>query len=371
VAERIPWWSQRLGSWSDLRNTPEWSRFLVERLLVAPAGAALPLRAALTLSAATGFVEACVPTGTTRRTRLEVEAATGRHGMRALELTGRRLAATRRDLVYKSRASRGRDRDRSWTFVESNPEGARAVITSGSSYILATGHFEESAVPLVFSELLRDAAYGCFISGAPSRWRLSPRTLRARLSHLTSKSMREALFPADGGGRDAHMPPNLWDRPDGWGNAPAKTTVQDQVLAWLEENGTRLRVSPDAIWEKKNAYRRPFAGAKDRGFALGAARIARLGQHPILPVVAVMSAGARTVRVDWGDPIEPPGRDDDAQDRPVMDRILDFLELAVARYPDSYRLPIGWERVWDDVAGRWQPRGQSAPGGAGLVSARA
>ncbi len=157
------------------------------------------------------------------------------------------------------------------------------------------------------------------------------------------------------------MPPALWDRPDGWRDAPRRTTVQDQVLAWLDEPGTRLRVSPDAIWEKKSAYRRPFAGADDRGFALGTARIARLGQHPILPLVAVIRERSRTITVEWGDPIEPPPREDDCQDRSVMDRILDFLELAVGRYPDSYRLPIGWERVWDDASGRWQPHEPRVP----------
>ena len=147
--------------------------------------------------------------------------------------------------------------------------------------------------------------------------------------------------------------PDVWARATDWETVKRFTSVQDQVLSELAKPGSASQILIDAYWEKPTAYRRPFAGIADRGFALGAARIARLAQAPIVPFVAVLGPRPRTVIYEWGDPILPRRADDSAGDRDVIDEALDFLERGVARYPTQYLHPIGSARRWDPAKGRW------------------
>jgi lauroyl/myristoyl acyltransferase len=117
--------------------------------------------------------------------------------------------------------------------------------------------------------------------------------------------------------------------------------VQNAMLAKLAEPGGVGLVLCDAYWEKPNAYRRPFAGMLIRGFARGAARLARLAQCPIVPFVAVLGRNRYSVRIEWGEPIEPVAQDVRGGDEAVLDVLLDWLERAVGRYPTQYLHPMG------------------------------
>jgi lauroyl/myristoyl acyltransferase len=116
-----------------------------------------------------------------------------------------------------------------------------------------------------------------------------------------------------------------------------------------------VTIEPDAVWEKRTAYRRPFAGAGERGFAVGVARMSRLSQCPIVLLKAVCGPEARVVRVEWGAVIEPQPIENKDSDPRTMDRILDFIETGIGRDPTEYSLPIGWERHWNPALERWEP----------------
>ena len=104
-----------------------------------------------------------------------------------------------------------------------------------------------------------------------------------------------------------------------------------------------------------NALRRPFAGMAREGFAVGAARIARLARCPVVLCVPVRMPDG-SVRVEWGDvtwPHEGGGREADEQ---VTDQLLSHLERLVGEYPDHYLFPIGWDRRWDAARRAWTER---------------
>jgi lauroyl/myristoyl acyltransferase len=127
------------------------------------------------------------------------------------------------------------------------------------------------------------------------------------------------------------------------------------MLAKLAQPGGVVRIAIDALWEKPNAYRRPFAGLQERGFALGAARVARLAQCPLVFFQTTFQDDG-SVLVERGDPMEPPPVDDRASDIAVTDRLLNELERWVARYPTQYLHPIGHDRCWNAETSRWETR---------------
>jgi lauroyl/myristoyl acyltransferase len=149
--------------------------------------------------------------------------------------------------------------------------------------------------------------------------------------------------------------PDVWRRDHDWKTLRDTPSVQDAMLAKLAEPGGVGIIWVDAYWEKSNAYRRPFAGIAQRGFAGGVARIARLAQCPIVPFVAVLGAERRSARIEWGAPIDPPELADRAMERRVLDLVIDWLERAVARHPTQYLHPLGRERLWDADNTRWLP----------------
>ena len=94
----------------------------------------------------------------------------------------------------------------------------------------------------------------------------------------------------------------------------------------------------------------------ERGVALGAARISRLAQCPLVPYVIAYGANPRTVIIEWGDPILPPRVDDKESDRLVTDQAIAFIERGVGRYPAQYAHPVGTERHWNTKTETWERR---------------
>ena len=340
----------------ELARIGEWIRYAWERLVIYPVAPWLPLGLTLRLTEAFGLVEALLPTMTARIAREEVAAATGGlRGRKALRLVVRRLTESQWHLAYKRFIERhGLDAD--WEFLETNPEKARAVLSGPGPVLLVGGHFQGTANCLVWARVLGESEMPTTVQSATEPWRLSPKVFRTRLSQDTRTRAQNRVFRVGGGARTAETP-YLWSGGDNvWASAPKRTGVQDRIIATLSRARGRAAIYPDAIWEKANAYRRSFAGAEDRGFALGAARIARISQATIIPFIAVHGPEPLIVRIDWGEPMAPPPPDDDASDQETLDRVLAFLERSVARYPADYNLPIGWDREWETHSQEWQPR---------------
>jgi hypothetical protein len=125
------------------------------------------------------------------------------------------------------------------------------------------------------------------------------------------------------------------------------------MLTRLTTPGSSVQILSDAIWEKPTAYRRAYAGTASRGVALGTARISRLAQVPIVPMALAWGDKPRTVVLCAGDLIEPPAMADKPADITTINKVLDFHERFVGRFPEQYDSPVGFERHWDPATQRW------------------
>ncbi len=348
--------SGRIGPLRENVHLLEWFRFLTERWLIVPAARRLPLSVALATANAAGVVDAWIPTRAARAARAELEA-TGLTGAPLKRKIRERLAMPRHDLVWRERMTVHRESISQWRVIESNGAPVHALLNAKTSFIAAGGHFTQAAGDARHLVLpMRGSAVG----GAVPRWRLSPFELRRRLDAQADEFSREGLMGLQRGRRPSEaLPatmPDLWQRAADWRAAPAAPAVQDQLLSELATPGTVPQILIDAYWEKPGAFRRPFAGMEDRGFAVGAARIARIAQCPLVPFVAVLGLEPRTIIIDWGDPIQASAFDDKDSDRTVISRAIDFIERGVGRYPEQYLHPIGSVRRWDSRREIWTHR---------------
>ena len=146
--------------------------------------------------------------------------------------------------------------------------------------------------------------------------------------------------------------------------------VQTRLLRTLSMPGGVGYLSLDIEWKKPNAHVRPFCGYSSRRFALGAVRIARLAQVPLVLIVG-QRTGTRGSRIHYSGPYYPPARADAAGDTGTLDGLVDELERYVARFREDYPHPLGWERLWSATSERWEPcagaqgPGQHSPGSRG------
>lgn len=300
----------------------EWARFLAEWLLLVPAARYLPLPAALSIADAIGIVDSLVPT----RSRRELENEMSELGIPegdVSRLVRQRMVMRRRDLVWLERMGRGRERLDQWRVVESNSGPVHALIRSQRSFIVAGGHFTKAATKLRFKVI---PPVGASVTASKTPFEFAPRKLRQRLVNQVEGRARAGLLR-----EHQTTTVEVEHTPTG-----SRGNVQDQVLADLAKPGTVTQILVDAYWDRPNAHRRKFGGQHNRGFARGAARIARLAQCPIVPFVAVLGSEPRTVHIDWGDPIEPGCLDDSWEDQATVDRALDFLDAGIQRYPAQY-----------------------------------
>jgi hypothetical protein len=301
-----------------------------------------------------GRADAAIPLETRNYLRRDLAAATGVRGRALGDLLMDLLAVQRRDLDWRQRFRVGREAIDDWELIEVNGGPVHELIGAKVSFIAAGGHFISAAGDLRHKVL---PLSGREVGGAIPAWSWNPFELRRRLDAQCDEGAREGLMQLGTKGRFAPAlkaeVPDAWNRRHDWTQPESFHTVQDQILAELAGPGSVSQILIDAYWEKPQAYRRPFAGMAERGFALGAARIARIAQCPVVPFVAVLGPRPRSVIYEWGDPIWPGAVDDKVNDRKVIDAALDFLEDGVARYPTQYLHPIGHDRRWDARQAAW------------------
>ena len=344
----------------ETSNAVEWARLLAERFVLFPAAACLPAPWALRIADGIGAVDAAIPVKTRRVAYQELASATRLPRKQIAPLVRERLAMPRRDLVWRQRFRRGNERLDDWQLTEINAAPVRALLDQGVSFIAAGGHFTTAAGAV----RLKVLPLSPMVWGATAHWQPNPFELRRRLDGQADEGIREGLMGM--GTRGKNHPsllievPDLWFRYTDWDRAPAFPDIQDRILRHLATPGAVSQILIDAFWEKPNAHRRPFAGISERGFALGAARIARIAQCPIVPFVAVLGPRHRSVILEWGDPIIPGPVDDKSNDTKMLDAAIDFLERGIGRYPTQYRQAIGFDRLWDASEQVWRQRRSTA-----------
>jgi hypothetical protein len=344
-------------TFKDTLNVVEWGRFGAERCVLMPAASHLPAEFGQRVAGMIGRADAAIPLETRNYLRRDLAAATGVRGRALGDLLRERLAVPRRDLAWRQRFRLGYEEFADWEVIEQNAGPVQELIAAKVSFVLAGAHFPAAAADLRHKILPR---LGREVHGETPGRSLNPFELRRRMDSQTDEGAGEGLMHMQTGGRFAPelmaLMPDLWGRQTDWASTPPFPDVQEKLLDELRRPGSVNQILVDAHWEKPNAYRRPFAGIAERGFALGAARIARIAQCPVVPLVAVLGPSPRSVIYEWGDPIWPGVVDDTANDRKVIDAALDFLEQGVARYPTQYLHPIGHERHWDASQAAWVER---------------
>lgn len=314
-----------------------WMRYGLERFVVLPAADVLPRRLALHVADAVGFIDLLLPTTTAMIALREAGASTGARGWRRFAAAGRRLGGPRRDLVALRRLRRRREHPRQWNIVEVNAERVHQLVADHRAFVIVTGHFHHAA-ELAVGNGLYPWAVGKGMNAPVPAWQRSSRIVRERLqNHLLF-----GIGPAIDGREDKQFFPPVGD-----------PNLMPAILEDLAKPDGCVRIYIDAIWDKPRAHRRPFAGMNERAFALGAARIARLAQCPVILEVCLYQPDG-SVRVEWGPCVEPSDVNAVAADVDVMDQLIDALEIAVGRYSEQYLHPIGWERTWNAETRRWE-----------------
>lgn len=244
------------------------------------------------------------------------------------------LTCPLRDHAVMARIAVGRENPELREIESRN--GSALVQQQEQSFILAIGHYAREAVITVYlPQIIRRRLMAIM---APIDRSLRPKALRLRLQ-LTR--MRQAVARVQKG-EDAIV------------DAGAAGGA-GQVLRHLRKPGTVVIISADVPWThapRADRFERPFAGRANQSFAIGAARLSRLSQRPIVTCVPFLDADGH-IELDWGEPIAPPAKEDHDADKRVTSLILDRLEPAVGERPAQYVLPIGHERRWDSAQRRW------------------
>lgn len=321
-----------------LQDAHEWVRYVEERWLIVPAARWMPVSVALNLAWLLASLELLLPSETSRESRAEIRSM-GITGRSAASLAQQRLAVGYYDLVWLTRMRYGRERSARWEILESGREHVDDLFRQGP-LVLATAHFSVAALTAIQSVLPRSFAYLASEDTTPPS---GPRDRRAqlarvsrdlgRLGQLTPELPEEELFVK------VPLPESMWSHPE------ARTASVRELLRRLRR-GDVVLLRVDAYWGAEGGLARPFAGMKQRTFALGAARIARVAHSPVIPFAAYADGRKRVVRLEWFPPLMPRMRGTEDDDREVMNEVLTHLEGAVRHAPTAYLHPLGSERAW-------------------------
>lgn len=339
---KVKWWLRSLAA-----HAGEAYR-LVWLLLLYPVAAYLPRRTALSLANFAGWGLSISPIGA--RVRQSFCVMFGLAPREAGALAQEHLARPFRDYVIARRTIEGREVPSRWR-VESRCE-PEILKQPGQSLIIAAGHFSRQAMGGLYLPHLIPKRLATVV--APMRAASGIKGLRVRLQ-LGALERGIRLV------RD-----NDLDIVEIGGASPVTG-----LLRRLRTPDGAAIIAADALWPKQapGGIERPFAGYATSTYALGAARLARLSQCPVVTCVPYLDKDG-VIILEWGRLIAPPARDDEEADLRITNIILDTIERAIGRRPGQYVLPFGHERRWDSVAGRWVSEVEAAndPSGEELIT---
>jgi lauroyl/myristoyl acyltransferase len=299
-------------------------------LLLRPASRHLPRRWAFAIADAAGWTLSLLPLG--GRLRRWMNAAFP-YAQNTDDLALEWLRRPFRDFVVATRVVEGRETADDWAVEMHN---APALLrTPGASAIIVTGHFSRQAMGAIYAPATTPKDFVTVVAPLDRAAR-DPRALRVRMQ---LSEMLEGVTRLRKGRMEAV-------EVTGRGAAA-------RLLRFLKRPDTLLVVAADIPWAKARpgGYERPFAGYATQNFAVGAARLSRLSQCPIVICLPCLD-GDRMV-LEWSDPIAPAAISDSDSDVRVTDVILDTLERAIALRPGQYVLSIGRDRYWNPHLQRW------------------
>lgn len=315
--------------------TADMGRYLAARSIVGVADV-LPRGGAVAVVRTLAFVETAL-SARGRSGRAEARDVMGVKGRRAaFRMTWSWISVPYIDLIDIRRVSRRREDLSTWTIEEVNRDAVYALVDAKKPVLGVGGHFSHAALLPLSQRFPEIAPTGAVDPIEPFAFRGD--VLLRRLMMGMVHGLSEVLLP----GRVTK-------------SYVGQSNVQDDLLAGLSQPGGIGMILIDIDWKRSWAFHRPFCGYADRGFALGATRIARLAQVPIVMIVAER-IGPRRSRVYFSDPIYPGPVDSPENDQPLMCELLDKLEGHIGRLRHAYPHPVGWARRWNAETQRWEPR---------------
>lgn len=314
------------------KHASELYRILAMQVVLVPAAFLLPRSWGLAAAKVISFPLLLFPVSGLGAYR-SMRRAFGGGPYRSLQLTWEWMAKPFRDFVVLRRVVYGREDISKWRIVEENAEAVAGLRESGQSFIVATGHFDRSAMLAVISPRITP---GNFVQvSVPSPRELNRlHDLRLRIQYGT---MLEVASTA-------------WRRPFEFALVLKGGAAARLLFDRLRKPGNVALVHVDPPWPRGagGSFNRPFAGVRDRSFAMGAARLAKSCQCPVVSCVCWREDDG-TVFIKWGTPIL---RVDDQID--AMNQLIDPLEVAVGERPTKYVVDIGDERRWNAALRRWE-----------------
>jgi hypothetical protein len=222
-------------------------------------------------------------------------------------------------------------------YIEAGEE-ARKVIDGSGSFTLAMAHFErnDAAASMFRPKLFHGRPYYVVAFKLPNFvllphfWRMG---LQLRqLLRATLRARPEGLEFVYLGG--------------------ATNTLVDK----LRTARAIVSVNIDARWPRgrSSSLTRPFAGATQRTFSTGSAKLARLCHAPMLLGIPVLSDDGRAVQLRLFGPFKSNSPAEGQQDIDVTQQALDVIEREIGERPCEYLLDIGGDRRWDAGERTWQ-----------------
>jgi lauroyl/myristoyl acyltransferase len=230
-----------------------------------------------------------------------------------------------REAVIAVRVEEGKERIADWPVVHHNRGPFEELVRQGKPFILVTGHFASMAG---YAALNNHPVPSITVAhGVPGELSLIQRQLTDQLTSAGAE-VRFVLV--------------------GQSNLPAILARQ------LTTPNTMLILSVDGR-NSHTPHWRPFAGYASYPCQPHAARLARLAQCPVV-FNSVTWNEAGHVYIEWSRCFDPPARHDRAGETALTNALFDELEAAIGRHPTQYAWTTGFDRYWDNQAGRWRSR---------------
>lgn len=295
----------------------------------------LPRRAAIATVRGLAFIETAL-SARGRSARAEARTVMGLPRREAFKMAWSWISVPYLDLIDLRRVSQRREDLSRWKIEEINREPTYALLDQRAPLLGVGGHFSLGALLPLAERFPEIAPIGALDP-------IEPFALRGDVL------LRRLMMGMVHGLGDVLMPGRVKK------SFVGQSDVQGDMLASLSQPGGIGFIMIDIDWKRAWAFHRPFCGYGDRGFALGATRIARLAQVPTV-MIAAERVGDRHSRAYFSDPIAPPPADAVETDLPRMSELLDQLETYIGRLRHAYPHPIGWERRWNRETERWEPR---------------
>jgi hypothetical protein len=221
--------------------------------------------------------------------------------------------------------------------IEASPETLSAIKSNGS-LIVAQAHFvRDSPGIAVYSPPLFDRR-AIVVAMKPPEHNFHPKLLRVRIQ-------LKQLLSAAPHARHGRLKVTLVGK------------AFSSLLADLEQERALVTINVDAHWRsgRSSSLTRPFAGALERTYSTGAAKLARLAGAPLLYVQSEVVDDGKSILMRIAGPFSSDAQDPEVRDQEATGKLLDHIEKEVGKQPERYVLDIGGQRRWDARQQEWRP----------------